>query len=120
MNLAVQVYRRPGASRVLALGILALVLFVVAFVAEGSLRDQHRHYDQVIDQRLNQIEGYRRVASNRPALIAAKTNIEAFDTSRYYLKNSSPSLAAAEIQETAQTTFDSLGMKVNSVSIAPH
>jgi general secretion pathway protein M len=120
MNIATMLAKHPWLSRVMALALLVLILLALALISRNILRERHQHYDQIIEQRIGQIEGYGRVAANGPLFQSAMDKIQKLNTSRYYLKNSSPSLAAAEIQETAQSVLDNLGLKVNSINIAPH
>jgi len=112
--------RRPRVARVLAVVLLLGVLALVAALVWMLLDERHRAYDETIRSRADMIAGYQRVAANRAQLQAALKRVGELDTSKYYLKASSPSLAAAEIQDAAQLVFDANGVKVNSVNIAPH
>ena len=120
MSLRTKLAQNPLASRGLAFGLMLVVLGVLAFGISYLLRDMHRKFDETIESRVNLLNGYRRVAANRPVMEAAIHSVRNLDTAQYYLKNSSPSLAAAEIQSAAQAAFDLNNIKVQSVNIVPH
>lgn len=120
MNLRSILVRKPWVSRALALSLLLVSLAVGASLVTELVHEQHRKYDEAIENRGNLLAGYRRVASNRPQIESAMARVDKLDTARYFLKTSSPSLAAAELQESAQAIFAANGMKQSSVNIAPH
>lgn len=120
MKLELILSRHPWAGRWLALGLLLTLLAGAAYMVSLEIRSQHEHYDHLIETRTGLIAGYLRVAANRTQFEEAVRRIGKLDTARYYLKSSSPSLAAAEIQDIAQTILLANGMKPNSVNIAPH
>jgi general secretion pathway protein M len=120
MSLTAVVGRKPWLGRSLALSLLLLLLGMLSFLVWDGLRQQHEKYDALIEARLNLLAGYKRVAAGRPEIESALAQVEKLDTPRYFLKNTTPSLAAAELQDAAQALFEANGMKVNSVNIAPH
>jgi general secretion pathway protein M len=120
MTLDTWLMRHPAASRGLALGLLLGLLALAAWLVSIPLRAKHAEYDNAIADRIKRIEVLGRIASTRPALEAAIAGVKKQDTARYYLKNSSPALAAAELQEIAQGIIDANAMKSGSIQIAPH
>lgn len=104
----------------LAMSLLVVLLSGVTFVVMSQFKKRHEYYDNMIEAKLSLIAGYQRISSNRVAIEAELNRVGKLDVARFYLKNSSPSLAAAEIQDVAQSVLDANGMKVNSVNIAPH
>jgi Tfp pilus assembly protein PilO len=110
----------PWTNRLLALFLLLLIVAGLAYGVSQIIKAQNQKYDAAIESRTHLIVGYRRVAANRAVLEAAIAKAGKLDTARYYLKNSIPSLAAAEIQERIQAILDANGAKASSVNIAPH
>jgi general secretion pathway protein M len=121
VNLRVEkIVENPVASRAIALLLLLIVVSGVGYLVSLELEQQHQRYEDIIERRTLLIAGYQRVAANRSDIEKTIANVKKLDTARYYLRNSSPSLAAAEVQDYAQAIFEANGMKVNSVSISPH
>lgn len=97
----------PVQSRLLALGLLLLVLAAaVAAVAVPAIL-LHRHYDHYIDQYSDHLARYRRVAASRADIEAALADVEKRDARRYYLKARAPALAAAELQGSIARVVES-------------
>ncbi len=120
MKLEAALARHPAASRALALFLLLALVAALLLLAWMPLRAQHDEYDAAIAERVKRLEVLQRIAATRPALEAAIAGVKKQDTARYYLRNSSPALAAAELQEIAQGIIDANAMKSGSIQIAPH
>lgn len=120
MNVVDQINQRPWLGRALAFLLLFAVVGAAIHLALAQLARMEQRYDGVVQSRLSLLAGYRRVAEGRAALEAALADSKKLDTARYYLKNSSPSLAAAEMQDKAQSLCEREGVKIDSVNIAPH
>jgi general secretion pathway protein M len=110
----------PRVSRATALILLLIVLAVVAGVVAWWAIDKHREYDRAIDTRLDRLAAYQRIISARSDLDAAIARAGKLDTAKYMLKNSSPALAAADIQQMVQAVLEAHAMKLTSMQIVPH
>jgi general secretion pathway protein M len=110
----------PVQSRVLAVALLLSLLSLLAVLVYVPWQRAHRHYDTAIEDQLDRTSRYLRIAAQRKHVEANIARIQKKDASRYYLKASAPALAAAEVQQTAQTIIDANKLKVESTQIAEH
>jgi general secretion pathway protein M len=109
----------PIQSRLLAilLALLALALLSAA-VALPTLW-LHKRYDQFIEDYSDRLQRHRRVAALRPAIEDAIKTAEKRDSHKYYLKGTSPTLAAAELQGLVTRIIDGNQGKIMSSQILP-
>jgi hypothetical protein len=77
--------------------LLALVVLLVAAVAWPALM-LHKRYDMVIEDSLDRLSRYNRVASMRSAIEKSIAAVEKRDARKYYWKGNTPALVAADIQ----------------------
>ena len=89
-------------QRALAIGLMAAAVVLVLAVILAPILLLHRHYDAAIDDLTDRVERYRRVAAQAPELRRALELMKDKDGRRFYLKNTAPNLAGAEL---AQTSF---------------
>jgi hypothetical protein len=104
----------PARQRALALGVLLIVLFAAAAVLVFPVVLLHRHYDQAIEDLSDKLVRYRRVAAQAPELRAALETVKAKDARRFYLRNTAPNLAAAELQETVKAAIENNGGRITT------
>jgi len=116
----VKVNLTPLQSRALAILLLLLLFACCAALALLSVQKLNAHYDVFIEDRLDKASRFLRIAATRPEVEAQLAEVRALDGKRYYLKNSSPALAAAEIQNKTQELIESTGLRLESTQIAPH
>jgi hypothetical protein len=98
---------------------LALTLFVGAVVLALSamlvpLVLLHRHYDEAIATLADRMERYRRVIAQAPEYRKALDAMRAKDGRRFFLKNTAPNLAGAELQELVRTAIESNGGRITT------
>jgi general secretion pathway protein M len=95
---------KPGQSRALAIVLLvvAVALGLVLLIAPWLMI--HGHYDAAIDSMADRLEHYRRVAAQGPEYRKALDALRAKDGRRFFLKNTAPNLAGAELQDISITT----------------
>ena len=108
----------PRQSRVLALALLALaVLLGIALLLTPFLL-LHRHYDATIDALQDRIEVYRRAAAQTPELKKALEALRAKDGRRFFLHNTAPNLAGAELQDLVRAAIENNGGRITTIQTA--
>jgi hypothetical protein len=108
----------PRQSRVLALGLLALAVLLVIALLLTPLLLLHRHYDAAIDALQDRIEVYRRVAAQTPELKKALEALRAKDGRRFFLHNTAPNLAGAELQDLVRAAIENNGGRITTIQTA--
>ena len=98
---------------------LAAVVLVIAIVAALSLLLLplvllHRHYDDTIAALTDRLERYRRVAAQAPEYRKALEGMRERDGRRFFLKNTAPNLAGAELQELVRAAIESNGGRITT------
>lgn len=107
-------------ERVAALAILALVVMLAIVLASLPVWLFNHHYDVAIEEAVARLGRYSRIIGMREGLQKQAIEVRALEAQHHFLKSASPALAAAELQQQAQTIFDANGAKVLSVQILPH
>ena len=79
---------------------LGLALLVAPFVL------LHRHYDLAIESMQDRLDRYRRVAAQAPELKGALDALKLKDGRRFFLKNTAPNLAGAELQDMIKAAVE--------------
>ncbi|MDQ1315408.1 MAG: ral secretion pathway protein [Pseudomonadota bacterium] len=110
----------PVQSRALAIALLLAVLAAIAVAIYVPWKQAHRHYDTAIEDQLDRTSRYQRIAGQRQSIEANIALIKQRDARRHYLKASAPALAAAEVQQMAQTIVEANELKVESTQITLH
>jgi hypothetical protein len=108
----------PRQSRALAIGlaVLALLALLAALLLPFVLL--HRHYDQAIDALESRIEIYRRVAAQAPELKQALDAMRQRDGRRFFLHNTAPNLAGAELQDLVRGAIENNGGRITTIQTA--
>jgi general secretion pathway protein M len=110
----------PPQSRALALGLFFAALAVALAILLAPVLVLHRHYDDAIETWTTRLATYRRVAAQAPALRGALDAMRTKDARRFYLKNTAPNLAGAELQELVKSSIEQNGGRITtSQSPAP-
>jgi general secretion pathway protein M len=110
----------PPQSRALALGLLVAAVAVALAILLAPVLMLHRHYDDAIETWTTRLATYRRVAAQAPALRGALDAMRTKDARRFYLKNTAPNLAGAELQELVKSSIEQNGGRITtSQSPAP-
>jgi len=104
----------PARPRALAHGHRQMLLFAAAAVLVFPVILLHRHYDAAIDDLSDKLVRYRRVAAQAPELRAALDTVKAKDARRFYLRNTAPNLAAAELQEMVKAAIENNGGRITT------
>jgi hypothetical protein len=74
----------------------------------------HRHYDDAIASRSDLLERYRRVAAQAPEYRRTLEAVREKDGRRFFLKNSAPNLAGAELQELVRAAIENNGGRITT------
>lgn len=108
----------PMQSRVLAVGLLALVLaFVGVLLVAPVIAQQHR-YDDRIAELGERLQRYLNVAQTQSATQNALNQIKRQGAStRYYLRSDDETLASAELQEHIKRVIDRSGGQLVSTQV---
>jgi hypothetical protein len=110
----------PSQQRALALGLLLLAVVAVLVVLVGPIVLIHRHYDVAIEETSSRLELFRRVAAQAPDLRAALDVMKQRDGRRFFLKNTAPNLAGAELSDLVRAAIENnSGRITTSQSPAP-
>jgi len=101
-------------QRALAIALLVAAVVVVLAAFFVPLYLLHKHYDDKIAEFSDRIERYRRIAAQAPEYRKALDTMRAKDGRRFFLKNTAPNLAGAELQEQVRTAIESNGGRITT------
>lgn len=104
----------PAQQRALALALLAAAVLIVLGVALGPIVLLHRHYDAAIAELTDRLDRYRRVSAQAPELRRALDVVKEKDGRRFYLKNTAPNLAAAELADLVRAAIENNGGRITT------
>lgn len=96
-------------SRQLALALLVAVVVAAIALVAVPVYLRHRHYDAAITDLTDKLGRYQRIAATRSDVARKLDAIRGKDARRFYLKNTQPALAAAEVQENIRALIESSG-----------
>ena len=74
----------------------------------------HKHYDDAIAELTDRLERYRRVAAQAPEYRKALDAMREKDGRRFFLKNTAPNLAGAELQELVRAAIEGNGGRITT------
>ena len=80
----------------------------------GPILLLHRHYDVAIADLTDRLERYRRVAAQAPDLRAALDVMKQKDGRRFFLKNTAPNLAGAELSDFVRAAIENNGGRITT------
>jgi general secretion pathway protein M len=101
-------------QRALAVGLLLLAVIGVLAVLLGPIILFHRHYDVAIADTSDRLERYRRVAAQAPDLRAALDVMRQRDGRRFFLRNTAPNLAGAELSDLVRAAIENNGGRITT------
>ena len=104
----------PAQSRALAVGLLVLGLVAVLSVVVVPTVLLHRHYDTAIEEFSDRLTRFRRVAAQAPELGKALDAVRERNGRRFFLKNTAPNLASAELSELVKAAVESNGGRITT------
>jgi general secretion pathway protein M len=104
----------PARQRTLAIALLVVAVILVLVVVLGPILLLHRHYDTAIADLTDRLERYRRVAAQAPELRRALDVMKEKDGRRFYLKNTAPNLASAELADLVRSAIENNGGRITT------
>jgi hypothetical protein len=104
----------PPRQRLIAVALLVVAVVVVLSVLLGPVLLLRKHYDDAISELTDRIERYLRVAAQAPEYRKALEAMRAKDGRRFFLKNTAPNLAGAELQEQVRVAIESNGGRITT------
>ncbi len=108
---------KPRQSRVLAIVLLIVAVALGLALLIAPWLAFHRHYDVAIDSMADRLERYRRVAAQGPEYRKALEAVRAKDGRRFFLKNTAPNLAGAELQDMVKAAIENNAGRLTTISI---
>ncbi|MCC6869861.1 MAG: hypothetical protein IT522_13665 [Burkholderiales bacterium] len=104
----------PARQRLLAVLLLALAVVALLAVILGPVVLLHRHYSTAIDDLNDRLVRYRRVAAQAPELRRALEILKEKDGRRFFLKNTAPNLASAELADLVRGAIENNGGRITT------
>jgi len=104
----------PGQSRALALALAVAAVLAAAALVLVPVLLLHRHYDEAIETATDRLVRYQRVAAQAPELAKALDGVRAREGRRFYLRNSAPNLASAELSEMVKAAIEGNGGRITT------
>jgi len=107
-------------SKMLALSLLLVLVALIIASVVAPVFWLHRHYGQDIEQQLDLLARYSRIAATSPSLTKQLEAMKAKGARGFFLKNSVPALAASEVQEIVKGVVEGNGGRIASMQIPGH
>jgi general secretion pathway protein M len=105
-----------GRFAALMLALLGLAAIVAAVAVPAYLL--HQRYDSVIANAEDKIERYRKLAANRSEQQKAIDVIKSREGNRFFLRNTVPNLAGAELTDLVRPLIETNGARLTSIQPA--
>ena len=113
--IATAIERLPAKQqRALAVALFVAATLLVLAVLLMPVVLLHQHYNNAIAQLTDRLDTYRRVAAQAPEYRGALQAMREKDARRFFLKNSAPNLAGAELQELVRTAVEGNGGRITT------
>jgi len=104
----------PGQQRAAALALFVAGVVAILAVLLGPVLLLHRHYDAAIADTTNRIDVMHRVAAQAPELRRTLDAMRERDGRRFYLKNTAPNLAGAELSDLVRAAIENNGGRITT------
>ncbi len=104
----------PPQQRTLAVALLVVAVALVLAIALVPIVLLHKHYDDAIASLTDRLQRYRAVAAQAPQYQQALDAMRARDGRRFFLKNTAPNLAGAELQELVRGAVEANGGRITT------
>jgi general secretion pathway protein M len=104
----------PRQSRALAVGLLVVAVVLALGVLLMPIVLLHKHYSDAIDTLTDRLARYRRVAAQAPEYRAMLEAMKDKNGRNFFLKNTAPNLATAELQEIVRAAIEGNGGRITT------
>jgi len=104
----------PNQQRALAFALLVAGVALALAILLGPVLLLHRHYDVAIADLTDRVDHLRRIAAQAPELRHALDAMKERDGRRFYLKNTAPNLAGAELQEIVKAAVENTAGRITT------
>ena len=104
----------PPRQRALAVALAVVTIVIALSLLLVPLVLLHKHYDDTIAALTERLERYRRVAAQAPEYRKSLESMRERDTRRFFLKNTAPNLAGAELQELVRAAIEGNGGRITT------
>jgi hypothetical protein len=104
----------PAQQRALAVALLVVAVLLALAIVLAPIVLLHRHYDDSIEVLTDRIDRYRRVAAQAPEYRNALDTMIEKGGRRFFLKNTAPNLAGAELQEYVRAAIEGNGGRITT------
>ena len=104
----------PRQSRALAVGVGLLAIIAVLSMILVPVLLLHQHYDEAIAESADRLMRFRRVAAQAPELGKALEAVRERNGRRFFLKNTAPNLASAELSELVKAAIEGNGGRITT------
>jgi general secretion pathway protein M len=108
----------PRQSRALAVALLAVAVLLGTGLVLAPFLLLHRHYDVAIEVLQDRLDVYRRVAAQTPELKKTLDAFRAHSGRRFFLQNTAPNLAGAELQDLVRAAIENNSGRITTIQIA--
>ncbi len=108
----------PARQRLLAVVLALVVVLLAAVMVAAPALERHRHYDTAIAEAAHRLERLHAAVARTPAMeaeVAARR--DALRSADLFLRESSNSLAAAELQQVLRTLVEEAGGDTGSTQV---
>lgn len=109
---------QPRQSRALAVALLVVAVLLGLTLLLAPTLLLRRHYDAAIETLQDHLAVYSRVAAQAPEYRKALDTMRAVNGRRFYLTNTAPNLAAAELQDLVRAAIENNGGRITTIQTA--
>ena len=104
----------PPRQRALAVALAVVTIVIALSLLLVPLVLLHKHYDDTIAALTERLDRYRRVAAQASEYRKSLESMRERDTRRFFLKNTAPNLAGAELQELVRAAIEGNGGRITT------
>jgi hypothetical protein len=109
---------RPKRSRALAIVLLVLAVLLALAVIVAPFALLHHHYDAAIETLQERLAAHLSVAAQAPEYRKALDALRTVNGRRFFLSNTAPNLAAAELQDFVRGAIENNGGRITTIQTA--